>query len=404
MLGIGKSAVNRGGNYIVIYLKLNMDFFDRFVAFARDNYKTQEFIPLHAPVFSGNEKKYVLDTLESTFVSSVGAYVDQSEAMMAEIAQSKRAVAVVNGTAGLQVALQLAGVGYGDEVISQALSFVATANAITHLGAIPVFIDVDYDTMGLSPEAVEAFLFEFGEVRENGCFNKKTGRKIAACVPMHTFGFPVRIEALVSLCKQWNIPLVEDAAESIGSYVGNKSTGSFGMFGVFSFNGNKIVTSGGGGMIVTQDEALGKLAKHITTTAKVPHPYEYVHDLVAYNFRLPNLNAALLCGQLECLPQFLANKRELAGRYATFFEGSDMKFRQELAGTKANYWLMCVETADAEQKLEMLQRTNAAGVMTRPIWQLMYRLPMYSQCYRDSQVNAEFLEQRIVNLPSSITP
>jgi len=258
--------------------------------------------------------------------------------------------------------------------------------------------------MGLSPDAVQAFLEEFGEIRDGGCFNKKTGRRIAACVPMHTFGFPVRIAALIKICNDWNFPLVEDAAESIGSYVGDKSTGSFGLLGVFSFNGNKIVTSGGGGMIVTQDEELGKLAKHITTTAKVPHPYEYVHDHVAYNFRLPNLNAALLCGQLEMLPKFLANKRELAGRYASFFDGSGMKFRQEMDGTTANYWLMCVEADDAAQKEEILKRTNAAGVMTRPIWQLMYRLPMYAKCYRDSQVNAEFLEQRIVNLPSSITP
>ncbi len=381
-----------------------MDLIENLVEFVQETYKTREFIPLHAPVFSGNEKKYVMDTLDSTFVSSVGGYVDKSEAMMAEISHSKRAVAVVNGTAGLQVALQLAGVTYGDEVISQALSFVATANAITHLGAVPVFLDVDYDTMGLSPDAVQAFLEEFGEIRDGGCFNKKTGRRIAACVPMHTFGFPVRIAALIKICNDWNFPLVEDAAESIGSYVGDKSTGSFGLLGVFSFNGNKIVTSGGGGMIVTQDEELGKLAKHITTTAKVPHPYEYVHDHVAYNFRLPNLNAALLCGQLEMLPKFLANKRELAGRYASFFDGSGMKFRQEMDGTTANYWLMCVEADDAAQKEEILKRTNAAGVMTRPIWQLMYRLPMYAKCYRDSQVNAEFLEQRIVNLPSSITP
>ena len=381
-----------------------MDLIENLVEFVQDTYKTKEFIPLHAPVFSGNEKKYVMDTLESTFVSSVGAYVDKSEAMMAQIAQSKRAIAVVNGTAGLQVALQLAGVSYGDEVLSQALSFVATANAITHLGAIPVFLDVDYDTMGLSPDSVKAFLEEFGEMRDGGCFNKKTGRRIAACVPMHTFGFPVRISALVTLCSEWNIPLVEDAAESIGSYVGDQSTGSFGLLGVFSFNGNKIVTSGGGGMIVTQDEDLGKLAKHITTTAKVPHPYEYVHDRVAYNFRLPNLNAALLCGQLEMLPEFLANKRELAGRYASFFGDSGVKFRQEMEGTTANFWLMCLEAEDAAQKEDILKRTNAAGVMTRPIWQLMYRLPMYAHCYRDSQKNAEFLEQRIVNLPSSITP
>jgi aminotransferase in exopolysaccharide biosynthesis len=328
--------------------------------------------------------------------------VDKAEQMMAEFSQTQKAVAVVNGTSGLQIAMQLAGVQRGDEVLTQALTFVATANAIQYTGAEAVFLDVDYDTMGLSPKAVSEFLEEFGEKRENGTFNKKTGRKIAACVPMHTFGFPVHLDALMAICSEWNIPIVEDAAESLGSYYKGKHTGSFGQLGVFSFNGNKIVTCGGGGMIVTQNEDLGKLGKHLTTTAKVPHPYEYVHDYVGYNFRMPNLNAALVCAQLEQLDTFLANKRTLAHEYATFFAGQNIKFRTELEDTKVNYWLMCVELGNLEERNAFLKATNEAKTMTRPIWQLMYRLPMYQHCYRDAQKNAEFLEERIVNIPSSV--
>lgn len=376
--------------------------FNQVINFIQDKFGTDQFIPLHAPVFNGKEKEYVLDTLDSTFVSSVGAYVDKAEQLMAEISETQKTVAVVNGTSGLQIAMQLAGVQQGDEVITQALTFVATANAINYTGAQPVFLDVDYDTMGLSPTAVKNFLEEFGEKRENGTYNKKTGKRIAACVPMHTFGFPVHLDPLLSICKHWNIPVVEDAAESLGSYYHGKHTGSFGLLGVFSFNGNKIVTCGGGGMIVTQNDELGKLGKHLTTTAKVPHPYEYVHDHVGYNFRMPNLNAALVCAQLEQLNNFLANKRELANEYATFFQGEKIKFRTELENTRANYWLMCVELENLEERNAFLKATNDAKTMTRPIWQLMYRLPMYQHCYRDSQRNAEFLEERIVNIPSSV--
>lgn len=374
------------------------------IQFIKEKFKSTDFIPLHAPVFAGNEKKYVLDTLDSTFVSSVGAYVDKAEQMMAKISQTQKAVAVVNGTSGLQIAMQLAGVQRGDEVLTQALTFVATANAIHYTGAEAVFLDVDYDTMGLSPKAVSVFLEEYGEKRENGTYNKKTGRKIAACVPMHTFGFPVHLDALMSICSEWNIPIVEDAAESLGSYYKGKHTGSFGQLGVFSFNGNKIVTCGGGGMIVTQNEGLGKLGKHLTTTAKVPHPYEYVHDQVGYNFRMPNLNAALVCAQMEQLDSFLTNKRALAKEYAAFFAKQNIKFRTELEDTQVNYWLMCVEFGNLEERNAFLKATNEAKTMTRPIWQLMYRLPMYQHCYRDAQKNAEFLEERIVNIPSSVNP
>ncbi len=372
------------------------------VDFIQHEFGTKEFIPLHAPVFSGKEAQYVQETLQSTMVSSVGQFVDDFEKTLAIYTQSEKAVAVVNGTSGLQVALQLVGVAMNDEVITQALTFVATANAISYLKAHPVFLDVDRDTMGLSPNAVADFLDQFAEIRDNSCYNKKTGRRIAACVPMHTFGFPVRIHELVRLCEKWHIPIVEDAAESLGSFVAEKSTGSFGTIGVFSFNGNKIITAGGGGALVTSSKEIGEKAKYITTTAKVPHPYEYVHDELGYNFRMPNLNAALLLGQMEQLDYFLERKRLLAQRYADFFASTSMRFRKEIAGTTANYWLMCVETENKEQRDALLEQTNAQKVMTRPIWQLMYRLPMYQHCWRDAQINAEFLEARIVNIPSSV--
>ncbi len=373
------------------------------IKFIRDIYSSKDdFIPLHEPRFVGNEKKYLLDTIDSTFVSSVGAYVDRFEEMMQEFSQTKKAVAVVNGTSGLQVALRLVGVKIGDEVLTQALTFVATANAIAYNGAKPVFIDVDLDTMALSPNAIRNFLEEYGELRENGCYNKKTGNKIAACLPMHTFGFPVHIDELMKICNDWKIPVVEDAAESLGSEYKGQPTGSFGEVGVFSFNGNKIVTSGGGGAIVTNNDALGIKAKYLTTTAKQPHAYEYVHDELGYNYRMPNLNAALACAQLEKLNWFLEKKRELAKKYEEFFKGADLRFRTELPETKANYWLMCVELENRNTRDLFLKETNEAKLMTRPIWELMFRLPMYQDCLKDEQVNAKFLVDRIVNIPSSV--
>ena len=372
------------------------------ISYIKDVFQTQEFIPLHEPRFRGNEKKYLMDCIDSTFVSSVGAYVDQFEADMQAVTGTQKAIAVVNGTAGLQVALRLAGVGAGDEVLTQALTFVATANAIIYNGATPVFIDVDLDTMGLSPAAVEAFLTEHAELKEEGCFNKTTGKKISACLPMHTFGFPVHLDALLQVCNKWQIPVVEDAAESLGSTYKGQQTGSFGQLGIFSFNGNKTITSGGGGAIVTNDATLGLRAKYLTTTAKKPHPYEFYHDELGYNFRMPNLNAALACAQLEQLPAMLSSKREMAGLYTDFFAQQGVKFRTETADTKANYWLMCVELNDKEERELFLKETNANKVMTRPIWQLMFRLPMYAAFQKDEQKNAIFLEERIVNIPSSV--
>lgn len=362
----------------------------------------EKFIPLHVPTFRGNEKKYLNECIESTFVSSVGSFVDSFEDKMTDITQTQKSVAVVNGTAALEVALRLAGVTSNTEVITQALTFVATANAIVYNNATPVFLDVDLDTMGLSPKAVGDFLDKYGELRRDGCYNKNTGRKIAACMPMHTFGFPVHIDELIMVCNKWNIPLVEDAAESIGSFYKGKPTGSFGLLGAFSFNGNKVITSGGGGVIVTNNHDLGTYGKFLTTTAKEPHPYDYIHNELGYNYRMPNINAALACAQLENLNSFLDDKRELAHLYADFFKTQGIKFRKETKNTKANYWLMSVELENKKERDYFLKFSNTSGVMTRPIWQLMHRLPMYQNCYRDSQKNALFLQERIVNIPSSV--
>src|SRR5690606_13997248 len=306
-----------------------MEKIQQMISFVRDQYKTDKFIPLHEPRFRGNEKMYLMDTIDSTFVSSVGAYVDKFELMMQEITGTQKAAAVVNGTSSLQVALRLVGVKAGDEVITQALTFIATANAIAYNEAEPIFLDVDLDTMGLSPKAVERFLEENAELRESGCYNKNTGKRISACMPMHTFGFPVHMDELIRVCDKWGVPIVEDAAESLGSSYKGQHTGSIGAIGGFSFNGNKTVTSGGGGAIVTNNIEMGARAKYLTTTAKKPHPYEFFHDELGFNFRMPNLNAALACAQLEMLPIFIEDKRALAKEYSTFFSEIGVKFRQE---------------------------------------------------------------------------
>lgn len=375
---------------------------DQIVQIIKDEFATDKFITLHEPYFGGNEKKYLEECIDSTFVSSVGPFVDLFEQRIAEITETKKGVAVVNGTAGLQVALRLVGVQANEEVLTQALTFIATANAINYNQAKPVFIDVDRDTMGLSPSALKAFLEEFGELREGSTFNKKTGKRIGACVVMHTFGFPARIEELVAICDAWKIPLVEDAAESLGSTVNGKALGGFGKVGVLSFNGNKIVTSGGGGAIVSNDLELAVKAKYLTTTAKVPHPYEYVHDELGYNFRMPNINAALICAQLEQLDFFLKKKRELALAYKSRFDHMGVNFRWELPNTQPNYWLMCVELENLEERNLFLKESNNSNVMTRPIWQLMNKLPMYKECQHDGLENSLYLEDRIVNIPSSV--
>lgn len=375
--------------------------FGAVVDFARTIYG-EGFIPLHRPVFEGNEKQYLIDCIDSNFVSSVGARVTEFEQRMAAFTGAKYAVATVNGTAALHVGLMLAGVERGDEVLSQALTFIATCNALTYAGAHAVFVDVDRETLGMSPEALRSFL-EAHVTRKNGqAFNKQTGRRIAACVPMHTFGLPCRIEAIAALCDEYGIALVEDAAESLGSYVGSRHTGTFGKLATLSFNGNKVITTGGGGMIITDDEDLAKRAKHMTTTAKIPHPYEFVHDMTAYNYRMPNLNAALGCAQMEALPRFLEIKADVARRYGEFFDAHGVTFMRSPAGTTSNYWLNAIVLDSLAERDAFLGYTNAQGVMTRPIWRLMTRLEMYKDCQHDGLENSRWLEDRVVNLPSSV--
>lgn len=379
--------------------------FDDVIKYIREVFNTPEgFLPLHAPHFGGKEKEYLADTIDSTFVSSVGAYVNRFEEMMAEITGAKYAVATTNGTVALQLSLVSAGVKKGDEVITQPITFVATPNAITHVRATPVFVDVDKDTMGLSPEALRTFLEENATVKDGAAWNNTTGKKIAACIPMHTFGFPCRIDELVDVCNKWHITVIEDAAESLGSSYKGQHTGTFGKLGTFSFNGNKTLTCGGGGAIVTNDEALAKHAKHISTTAKVPHPWEFVHDEVGYNFRMPNLNAALACAQLEQLEAVLANKRELANKYSEYFADKEVGFVTEGNDSKANYWLNCVVLKDLAERNTFLEATNGAAVMTRPIWRLMNKLEMYKHCQCGDLTNSEWLEDRVVNIPSSFRP
>lgn len=375
--------------------------FQEAVDFVKSQFPDKDFISLHEPVFIGNERKYVIDAIDSTFVSSVGAYVNRFEEMMAEITGAKYAVAIVNGTNALHIALVLADVKRDDEVLSQALTFIATANAVSYIGANLVFVDVDRNTLGMSPDALRQFLDTHAEKKSDGfAYNKRTGKKISACIPMHTFGLPCRIDEIAAICAEWNICLIEDSAESLGSYYKNKHTGVFGKIGVFSFNGNKTVTCGGGGAIVTNDENIAKRAKHLTTQAKVPHKWEFVHDEIGYNYRMPNLNAALACAQLEQLNLFVKNKRELAGKYKEFLSPLGFSFVEESTDAKANYWLGALILKDLEERNSFLEYTNANGVMTRPIWELMNRLPMFKDCQTDDLKNSEWLADRVVNIPS----
>lgn len=363
----------------------------------------QENVPLSVPKFIGNEKKYLEECIDTTFVSSVGQFVDRFEKDMAAYTGAKRAVVCVNGTNALHMAMMLAGVERDDEVLTQALTFIATCNAISYIGAHPVFIDVDKSTMGLSPDAVKEWLHKNAEIKDGQCYDKQTGRRVKACVPMHTFGHPVRIEELAAVCAEWHIELVEDAAESIGSKYKGVHTGLFGKVGALSFNGNKTITTGGGGMLLVRDEELGALAKHLTTQAKVPHRWEFKHDHIGYNYRMPNINAALGCAQLEHLDEYIADKRATAAAYAEYFKDIDgIEFFTEPENAFSNYWLNVVILKDHEAQLNFLQETNDNGVMTRPIWELMNRLPMFEHCQHDSLENTIYFADRVVNIPSSV--
>lgn len=364
---------------------------------------SQKNIPLHEPRFWGNEWKYVKDCIDSTFVSSVGKYVDRFEAMLADYTGVKRAIAVVNGTCGLHAALRLADVQGGDEVLIPALTFVATANAVSALGAIPHLVDSAENTLGVDPHKLGEYLGEIGRAEKHCCYNRYTGRRLAAVVPVHVFGHPVDLDPLLEVCLRYGLTLVEDATESLGSFYKGKHTGHWGKFAVLSFNGNKIVTTGGGGAILTNDEKLGDLAKHLTTTAKIPHKWLFHHDMTAYNYRMPNINAALGCAQLEQLPSFLEKKRSLAKRYADAFSGmTGVRFFTEPGFAKSNYWLNAVLLEDGRAALESaLEETNQGGLMTRPAWTLMHKLPMYAKCPKMDLSVAERIETSLLNIPSS---
>lgn len=366
--------------------------------------KPEPLTALHEPEFRGNEWAYVKECIDTGWVSSVGKYVDEFERRLAEFTGSRHAVAVVNGTAALHIALQLAGVRPGDEVIVPTLSFVGTANAVAHCGAITHFVDSDDINLGLDPEALAAHFAKIGEKTSEGLRNRETGRRIAAIVPMHVFGLPIDMDALLAVSEQYGVPIVEDAAESLGSYFKGRHTGTFGKLGILSFNGNKVVTTGGGGALLTDDPELARRAKYLTTTAKRPHRWEFYHDEVAYNYRLPNINAALGCAQLESLPDFLIRKRHLAETYRRAFEGAtDLRLVWESGEGKSNYWLNAIRLnkADMEARNTLLDATNERGYQCRPVWMLLHRLPMYAHSPRADLSIAESLEASLINIPSS---
>ena len=377
--------------------------FPEFVDFVRQLFSTEDSIPLHAPRFERNETKYVVDALNSTFVSSVGQHVNEFERKIAEFTGAHYVVATNNGTAALHTALLLAGVQSGDEVITQPLTFVATCNAIRYCGAEPVFMDVERTTLGLSPEAISVFLEEHAEVRSDGlCWNRQSNRIIRAVVPVHNLGLPARAAEIGEICARYNVPLIEDAAESLGSCRDGIHTGRAGCMGTLSFNGNKIITTGGGGAVITDDETIADKAKHLTTTAKQPHPWLFLHDEVGFNYRLPNLNAALGCAQIEQLPDYIERKRGLAKRYQQWFADKEPELVLEPLGTRSNYWLNAILLKDREERDSFLKYTNERGVMTRPMWTPMHTLPMYQNCQRGDVTIAENIESRLVNIPSSV--
>jgi perosamine synthetase len=376
-------------------------FISKTIEFSRGIYGS-DFIPLHRPVFEGNEKKYLIDCIDSNFVSSVGEKVTEFESKMADFTGAKYAIATVNGTAALHVAIEVSGVARGDEVITQAVTFIATCNAISYSGAHPVFIDVDLDTLGMSPEALTKFLKDNAEIKNGSAFNKGTGRKISGCIPMHTFGLPCRVKEILQICDQWGIVLIEDCAESLGSYANGRHTGTFGETGIFSFNGNKLMTTGGGGMLITGNEELAKLAKHKSTTSKVPHPFEFTHDEIGYNYRMPNLNAALGCAQIERLNEFLSIKANVAAEWQKFFDVQNVNYPTAIEGHQSNNWLNAIILDSKLKRDTFVLETNNSGVMTRPIWTLMSKLEMFKDCQCGNLENSLWLEDRVANIPSSV--
>lgn len=377
--------------------------FQKITKFIRGIYETNEKIPLHSPTFNYEEKNYVVKTIESSFVSSVGSYVDQFEQDLQKYTKCGSAVVTVNGTSALTTALIVAGIKQNDLVITQPLTFVATCNALFHIGARPIFVDVSKNNLGLSATAVRNYLESFAYIKDSKCCHRKTNQQIKALMPMHTFGHPAEMDELSDICDEWNLTLIEDAAESLGSYYKGRHTGTIGTFGALSFNGNKIITTGGGGAVLCKTEALGKKAKHISTTAKVDHAYEFLHDEIGYNFRMPNINAALGCAQIKKIDTFIQNKRSLAIHYEDFFRNSEFKFVKEPEYAKSNYWLNAVICPTVESKNEILKGCNSKGIMVRPAWRLMHKLDMFKNELKGELPNSEYFENLLINLPSTPT-
>jgi aminotransferase in exopolysaccharide biosynthesis len=380
-----------------------MSYNKEITAYIKQLYTDSDTVLLHCPEFLGNEKKYLTECIDTKYVSYVGHFVVDMENKIKEIVGIKYAVAMVNGTAALHMLLLSLGIRPGDEIITQSLSFAATAAAIVHADGIPVFVDVEPETLGMSPDSLGNFLLENAEVVNNEkCINKKTGRQIRAVIPMHTFGHPTRIDKIKEICDKYALMMIEDAAESLGSFYQGKHTGTFGKAAILSFNGNKLVTTGGGGMVITDDESIANRIRYLSTTAKRPHRWEFYHDEVGYNLRMPSLNAAVGLAQLEYFDTILSNKRETAVLYKDFFDSLGVKFITEPIDAKSNYWLNATLFDDRSERDAFLEYSNDNGVQTRPAWTLLHKLPPYRNCQHAETPNAEYIEDRLVNIPSSV--
>jgi aminotransferase in exopolysaccharide biosynthesis len=379
-----------------------LSLYQEIIAYTKILYPEQNPILLHCPEFLGNEKKYLMECIDTKYVSYVGHFVVDMEDLIKKITGSKYAVAMVSGTSALHMLLLVIGIKPDDEIITQSLSFAATAAAIVHAGGIPIFVDVEYKTLGMSPESLNCFLEKNVIVQDNICINRKTGRTIKAVIPMHTFGHPVRIDEIKKICDRYSLILIEDSAESLGSLYRGSHTGTFGKAGILSFNGNKPVTTGGGGMVITDDEAIANRVRYLSTTAKRPHRWEFYHDEVGYNLRMPSLNAAIGLAQLEYFDTILSNKRETALLYKNFFDSLGIKFISEPTDAKSNYWLNAIVFNDRNERDAFLEYSNDNGVQTRPAWTLLHKLPPYQNCQHMETPNAQYIEDRLVNIPSSI--
>jgi len=379
-----------------------MSYNKEITSYIKNLYPNQNTVLLHCPEFIGNEIKYLAECIDTKYVSYVGRFVVDMENKIKEITGAKNAVALVNGTSALHMLLLAIGIEPGDEIITQSLSFVATSAAIVHAQATPIFVDVEHNTLGMSPESLHKFLDKYAEIKNGKCINKKTRKQIKTIIPMHTFGHPVRIDEIQKICDEYSLLLIEDSAESLGSFYKGKHTGTFGKAGIFSFNGNKLATTGGGGMVITDDETIANRIRYISTTAKRPHRWEFYHDEVGYNLRMPSLNAAVGLAQLEYLDKMLENKRETAHLYQKFFDTTGIKFITEPDNAKSNYWLNAILFDDRKQRDEFLEYSNDNGVQTRPAWALLHTLPPYQHCQHTETPNAEYIVDRLVNIPSSV--